>query len=764
MIAPKILVVDDEPQVLVALGDVLSDSYQVLSASSGTDALRVMEEQDDIAVLLTDQRMPGMTGCEMMMQLPPTCRTQRILITGFADVGAVVRAINEGKVFAYVTKPWDSDDLRAKVATAADHYTLTKRLQHEQQLLHDLMNNTPDGVAFRDAQHRFQRVNRAFARLLGESDPQLLVGKVLADFVDRHSEVTRWMTEDQAVLDAGEPLVDVIRDYGDPNSPLWVSETVAPIRGDGGRPVGLVNIARDVSPRLRMERELRENEKRLVEKTRLLDSVFRSMDDGVVVADAKGQLVFFNRRAEILLGSGPDGHSVDDWAQAFGVSAVGAEELPPDRDPIRHALDGRRSPTTELVMRRPEQPDIVLSVRATPLVGEGGRPDGAVALLRDVTLRRQLEQQLLQSQKLEALGQLAGGIAHDFGNLLAVVQNYAQLIRKGLQADHPVQPDISEIVEATQRAARLTRQLLVFGRRRLIEPGATTVNPVIVRLEKMLSGVIGRHIQLTTELDPAVLPVHIDEGQLEQLVMNLVLNARDAMPKGGRLTITTRQESRDGRRGASGYAVLIIEDTGAGMSPETKARIFEPFFTTKGPEKGTGLGLATVYGIVRQAGGSILVDSTPGDGTKFTISLPSLAAVETAARPATRQAPLARGTILLVEDDVALRALTARALEAQGFNVLIANDQEHARELCKRAMPRVDVVLTDVVLADGNGPSLTRQLKQIDAHLRVVFMSGDTALSALDLDAAGGTGILRKPFTPEQLAQRIRGALNMGGR
>jgi PAS domain S-box-containing protein len=756
----KILLVDDEPQVLVALQDVLEDEYTVLKSDSAEQALRMIRDVEDIAVLLTDQRMPGMTGDDLLSKLGVECAAQRILVTGYADLSAVVRAINEGRVFAYITKPWDTRDLRSKVGSAVDHYRVSRKLEHERRLLQDLMNNAPDGIAIRGAERRFQRVNPAFVDLVGARSPGQLVGRRLEEVLTSKN-AAMWCDEDERVLATGEPLVDAIRVYGSTSEPRWISETVAPIRGSRGEAIGLVNIARDVSDRVRAEQALRAEEQRFREQSTLLNSILDSMGDGVVVADTVGRLQFFNRKAEQMLGGPSDGRCLEDWASAFGLRMAGTHAVPTRlEDPLARAIAGEPNPVVDLVLKRPNHPDVLISAKASSLRTSEGTPAGAVALLRDVTLHHQL----MQSQKLEALGQLAGGIAHDFNNVLAAIQSYAHLAQLSVESDHACVEDLGEIVKATQRASRLTRQLLVFGRRRVVEPTPTALNDVVLELEDMLHRLIGEHIVLTTELAPEVGEVHVDEGQLEQLIMNLVLNARDAMATGGELKISTRIATPVGADAAVAAApavLLVISDTGTGMSDDIKSRVFEPFFTTKGPGQGTGLGLATVYGIVRECQGSIHVDTRLGKGTTFSITIPAAGLPArihgVSSAPPLRRSETAR-TILLVEDDVALRAATARLLESRGFKVVVAGDALHAKELC--ASVAIDLVLTDVVMPQLSGPSLANELQEVQTGLRVLFMSGYAETKVGDAALLDETAVvLEKPFSPDQLMLSIRSVL-----
>ncbi len=387
----------------------------------------------------------------------------------------------------------------------------------------------------------------------------------------------------------------------------------------------------------------------------------------------------------------------------------------------------------------------------------------------DITARKVLEEQLRQSQKMEAIGQLAGGIAHDFNNLLTTVLGYSNMALNQLSPHEPIREEIEEIQKAGERAANLTRQLLAFSRKQLFEPRVLDVNALIVESSRMLARLIGEHIRFVTDLEPDLGHVRADPGQIEQVIVNLVVNARDAMPDGGTLTIRTRNAGADGalprpRFGAplEPHIVISVQDTGVGIDAETQKRIFEPFFTTKEKPHGTGLGLATVYGIVSQSGGQVVVVSEPGRGAQFDIYLP-LAEDAPEPRPAAEAPAVGRGseTILLVEDEDAVRDLTRRCLEARGYRVLQASSAEEAEQVLATHLARLDLLLTDVVMPGASGPELARRLQAQRRDLNVLFVSGytdDSMAAHRVLDP--GASFLQKPFTPDTLARKVREVLD----
>jgi signal transduction histidine kinase len=381
------------------------------------------------------------------------------------------------------------------------------------------------------------------------------------------------------------------------------------------------------------------------------------------------------------------------------------------------------------------------------------------------------EEQLRHAQKMEAIGRLAGGVAHDFNNLLTAVVGYADLIRERLEPEDPTARDVGQIRRAADRATALTRQLLSFSRKQFLNPTVMDLNETVSGLQHMLPRVIGDHIQTTIELAPLLARIRADASQMDQVLVNLVVNARDAMPSGGRLAITTENVFLDDDRlEAEGlalspgmYAMLAISDTGVGMEEATRARVFEPFFTTKPKGKGTGLGLATVYGIVDQSGGGIALDTAPGRGTSVRIYLPVTSAVAEEQGPEVSPSLASGGseTILLVEDNEAVRDLSARALRRRGYTVHPARNAEEAIEWSQTSGVTPALLVTDVLMPGLSGPNLAARLMTMNPALRVLYMSGYTD----DATPAhgkywGGVPLLQKPFTPGQLAERVRLSLD----
>ena len=410
-----------------------------------------------------------------------------------------------------------------------------------------------------------------------------------------------------------------------------------------------------------------------------------------------------------------------------------------------------------------------LESTASAVRDASGKVEKLIIVNRDITERRELEQQLVLSQRLEAVGKLSGGIAHDFNNLLGVIIGYSEALQQSLKPEDPLREPVDEIRNAGQRAATLTQQLLAFSRKQVLEPKVLDLNSIILDMEKMLRRLIGEDIELKFNVSPTLRNVKADRSQIEQVVLNLVVNARDAMPRGGALRIETENAElteKDARRYRyvvpGPYVVLKVSDTGIGMDATTQAHMFEPFFTTKEKGKGTGLGLATVYGVVKQSGGYIWVDSAPGKGAAFRILLPAVAAAEqqhsAEAQPVRRAE---RGcTVLLVEDEASLRKLTRTTLVSAGYQVLEAPDAAEAIQIAANTPSRIDLLLTDVIMPGLSGGDLAKKLAPARPEMHVLFMSGytDGAIETQG-DLRPGLVVLRKPFAREALLRAAEDAL-----
>jgi len=485
---------------------------------------------------------------------------------------------------------------------------------------------------------------------------------------------------------------------------------------------------------------------------------------GIYRSNPAGRFLSANRALARILG-------YDSPAELLGLDMtrdVYADPAERQRLLDRDSYTEREYDEVEATWKRKDGRRLTVQLSVRAVRDERGAVEYYETFVRDVTERRQLETQLLQAQKMEAVGRLAGGVAHDFNNLLTVILSYSDLLLEDLPTDAPDREDVEQIRQAAVAASSLTRQLLAFSRQQVLEPRVLDVNTVVASTEKLLTRLLGEDVSLTTSLAAALGAVKVDPGQLEQIIMNLAVNARDAMPRGGRLSIETANVEMDesyvhghplARPGH--YVMLAVSDTGTGMDAATQARIFEPFFTTKEAGKGTGLGLATVYGIVRQSSGFIWVYSEPGHGTSFKIYLPR---VDEPVSPAGAPAPQVVGgseTVLVVEDVAAVRAVTRQMLERQGYCVLEAANGATALSLARQHHSAIHLLVTDVVMPEVSGRELADQLVQLRPDMKVLFMSGYTDDAVVRHGILQeGIAYLQKPFTPDTLARKVRAVLD----
>jgi PAS domain S-box-containing protein len=483
---------------------------------------------------------------------------------------------------------------------------------------------------------------------------------------------------------------------------------------------------------------------------------------GAVLTDGRGSLVDANPAALRMLGFSSPGECLGrPFSSLFPVPAR-AEEI------LAALAAGDRIEQGELELRRADGRPVHVLANLVGRTEAGGRLAEVHAFLVDVTDKKRIEGQLRQAQKMDAIGRLAGGVAHDFNNLLSVITGYGELLERDLPREHPGRRRLREIRRAAESAATLTRQLLTFSRQQTVETRVLDLNDIVPNAQKMLGRLIGEHIDLVTALSPVLGRVRADAGQMEQVIMNLAINGRDAMPAGGKLMIETANVDLDASYAATHpgvapgpYVMLAVSDTGQGMDAETIAHMFEPFFTTKEKGKGTGLGLATVYGIVQQGGGTVNVYSEPGHGTSFKVYLPriedAVAAIAASVAP-----PGGTETILLVEDSDSLREMVREVLVASGYAVEEAATPLAAGEAVRTGADAIDLLLTDVIMPGIAGPEIAARLRAANPSARVLYMSGYTEemIGARGAIAESATHYLQKPFTFEGLLHKVREVLD----
>jgi two-component system cell cycle sensor histidine kinase/response regulator CckA len=690
-------------------------------------------------------------------------RTRSVLETGEPAPLIEVRlrkfdgSVVDVESMALLLRSGGQDAVLLVMRDVSDRKRAELRARAHERNLAVLADSLPAFVVIKDRDARYVMANRKFCETVRCSADEI-PGKSDFDFFDEET-ARRQRAGDFAVMSSGQPrYLEAIAPFR--HGPRVESGVVlAPLISEGGEANGLLTIAFDLTEKKAMQAEIRRTE----------DWFQRAIDTALIpmmIHSEDGRIIRVNDALTELSGyESADLASVDEW-----ITKACVDDSPELRERIRglYAL-GPTSDAFEVRIRTKAGKIRIWISSHTPL---GSMPEGSrvvITMAMDVTEQHSLEQQLAQSQKMEAVGQLAGGVAHDFNNLLTVIGGYSSLLLQSLPEYDPARPHVQEISDAASRAASLTRQLLAFSRKQMLQPANVDVNSLVRDSESMLRRLIGEDIAVQLGLEETELRAVVDAGQFTQVIMNLAVNARDAMPGGGVLTIETRAAEIGEEYAAvhpevqaGSFVEVAISDTGSGIDPAVLPRIFEPFFTTKGPGEGTGLGLSTVYGIVRQSNGHIAVYSELGRGTTFRVYLPRIfeapAPVEVKPAAAPRRGT---ETVLLVEDEPELRKLTRTILASAGYKVLEAANGGAALLACEQATPEIALMLTDVVMPGMSGPDLAARLAPLRPKMRVLYMSGYTDRAAIASKALGsGLDYIQKPFTPSALVARVRAILD----
>jgi PAS domain S-box-containing protein len=648
--------------------------------------------------------------------------------------------------------------IAAQLGSAIQRKQAEEALREAEKKYRSIVENAAEGIFQTRPDGSYLSVNPALARMYGYDSPEQLMASVTdigrQVYVDpnRRTEFKRLMEED-GLVERFEYQV-VRKD----DTRIWLSENARTVRDETGQVLFYEGAVEDVTERKRAEEALRESEARYRELFEDAPIAYHEVDtEGIVRRVNQAECNLLGYPASEILGK----HI---W------EFLAPEERELNTEAIRAKIRGEQpaSSLQRLYVRRNGE-RVPVEIHENLIRNQNGNVIGVRSAMLDITGRRTLEDQLRQSQKMEAVGRLAGGVAHDFNNLLGVIIGYSELLLDRYPPSDSKLKHIQEIKKAADRAAGLTRQLLAFSRKQVLAPRRLDVNAVVANISGMLRRVIGEDVELITVPAPSLGNVKADQGQLEQVILNLALNARDAMPRGGKLTIETTNFDLDdayARRHPSvkpgPYVMLAVSDTGHGMDAETQSHIFEPFFTTKESGKGTGLGLATIYGIIRQSEGHIWVYSEPGKGTTFKIYFPRVQEAAEPLRPGAFPIEIRRGTetVLMVEDEESLRHVTREFLQASGYQVLEARHAAEAIAIVEQHAQPIHLLVTDVVMPKMSGRDLAQRLLLLRPNLKVLYMSGYTDDAILHhgvLDQ--GVAFLAKPFTRASLARKIREVL-----
>ena len=828
----RLLIVDDDPVQLkltrIHFSQLGFDTTAALGLSNALVAARTQPPD----VILSDVFMPDGDGFQLCIELrrdPKLARIPIVLVSGHYGsptdedlarrVGAnalVARTPDFGDAYAAVM-----DALQSGAATAADTPDMQLQLKHARLVIHHLEQQMAllsgltqrcglqaaqlsllSGVA--DALTRHGSVEKTLRDVLAATLDAAGISKgalILRDADGRlrlRQEVGFSEAERLALatffghIDMLERIIDSTASVTIPSAPIPDDVSRAILRGGGiasaqivalvseGRGMGAMIIgatrtdvtttdsvafARAMGNQIVQSLELSRSVARLAASENRYRTLLEHANDAIAILTLDGVMREMNERWVEITGI-PQQQLAGRQIREFVPAGKEQEMI---SQAYRDAAEAGTSRTPPMAITRRDGSTVLLEFANTTIDVEGERLIFSIG--RDVTEQRRLEEQLRQAQKLEGIGQLAGGVAHDFNNVLTAILGFSELMLGKLPEDDPQRADLVEIKKAGQRAAALTRQLLAFSRKQILQPQVLEINALVAGVEPMLRRLTPEHVDVAVSLDTNAGRIRIDPTQVEQILVNLVVNASDAMPRGGKLTIETGRFVVDGPHqqrhlpiAAGNYAMLAVSDTGSGMDEATKQRIFEPFFTTKEPGKGTGLGLSTVHGIVKQSGGDIRVYSEPGRGTTFTIYLPEATGSVSQRRETTAGAAASlhgTETILLVEDDEAVRLLARVSLERAGYRVIQAGHPKEALRVAGEYAGPIHLLVSDVIMPESEGTPLFERLAPSRPGLRVLYISGyaDDAIVRHGL-LTEGTPFLQKPFTPHGLARKVREVLD----
>jgi PAS domain S-box-containing protein len=717
------------------------------------------DHRPDLALL--DLSLPDSQGFETIARLQAGAPDVPIVVlTGLADETFALQAMHAGAQDYLAKGKIDSRLLRRTIRYALERHGLmvdlknqTQALRKERDFTSAVLDNTAALVVVLDTEGRITRFNRACEATTGYAAAEVL-GRVFWEFLLTPDEMPGVRKAWEALREGSLPGKHENHWVTKDGSRRLIAWSNTAIVGPQGEIEYIIGTGVDITERKRAEEE----------QQRLITAIEQSAES-VIITDVTGTILYVNPAFERITGYS----RTEAAGQTMRILKSGKQDAAFYQN-LWATLSAGQAWHGRFVNRKKDGSLYTDEATITPVRDERGAVISYVSVQRDVTRELHLEDQFHQAQKMEAVGRLTAGVAHDFNNLLTAINGFAELMQVSLPPADPHHELAGKILSSGQKAADLVRQLLAFSRKQIIAPRVLNLNAVVGDMDTILRRVIGEDIELITELEPDLWLVKVDPTQIEQVVVNLAVNARDAMPGGGRLTIETANVVLDedyvgGHLGVQPgeHVLLAVSDTGLGMSDEVKAHIFEPFFTTKERGKGTGLGLATVFGIVKQSGGNIWVYSEEGHGTVFKIYLPR--AVDVAEPPAMPEAKeevwAGSETILLVEDDEDVREVARAVLQSHGYTVLEAHTGPEALQISLQHPGPIHLLLTDVIMPGMSGTALVQDLMQTRGTLKVLFMSGyadDAIVHHGVLDS--GVAFLPKPFSPRALARKVRAVLD----
>ncbi|MFA6055067.1 MAG: response regulator [Thermodesulfovibrionales bacterium] len=760
MLSPhKILVVDDEEKIRESLSGLLEDNgYEAVTAGSGPECLQILSLQH-IDLVILDIVMPEMSGIEVLEKIKKRYKDiEVIIISGYADKEKAIAAFRLN-AYDLIEKPFESREILNTIANCLNQLQLrknvekmTKELASEKERLLVTLRSIGDGVIATDTAGKIILINKVAEELTGWTQEEA-IGRPYSEVFHIINEKTREEPEDPIAKVIKTGLIVGLANHtaliARCGTERIIADSGSPIKDKDANIIGVVLVFRDITERRKADE--------------FIKNILESVDEGFIVVDREYRIVSANkaycdqvkRPVEYVVGRycfEVSHHMSSPCFEAGEECSVKRTfETGEPCSSVHTHYDKNRTP-------------IYIELKSYPMKDTLGNVISVIEIIHDVTEQKKLEAQLLHAQKMEAIGQLAGGIAHDFNNILTVILGFANLLQMEMKKDDPLQNNIVPIVKAAKKASDLTRALLAFSRKQIINPKPVNINQIITGVEELLSRIIGEDIELSIILADKDLIIMADANQIEQVLMNLFANARDAMPEGGKLTISTGFMKIDDKfiaahaYGSDGlYALISVEDTGHGIDRGTKERIFEPFFTTKEVGKGTGLGLAMVYGIIKQHDGYINVYSEPGKGTTFKIYLPLIQSVleDTEQEDHT----LIKGgeeTILVAEDDIQVRSFIKKLLEKYGYKVFVAIDGEDALKVFHEYKEEIQLIILDTIMPKKNGREVYDEIKKISPDMKTIFTSGYTANIVLKHGKLkSGINFIPKPISPHEFLTKI---------
>ncbi|OGS08626.1 MAG: hypothetical protein A2270_02190 [Elusimicrobia bacterium RIFOXYA12_FULL_51_18] len=766
-----ILVVEDARDILTMLTVMLTaEGYVVRPAETGESALEAVAAKVPELILL-DVRMPGINGFEVLSRLKAKSESSTVPVIFLSAISGTAERVEGLKLGAvdFISKPFERAELLAKVRTHIGRYKLRISLERRALQLSQerdwlaaselkyrtLMEASFDLIYLIDRDETVQYANQAALKHLRRKASEV-IGRPHASLFPPQVSIQQKQSLDLVFSNGLPQFIELRTDFGEVVN--YQETHLVPIKTPAGAVKSILFISRDITGRKRAEEATKK------EQT-LTNAVIDSIPGTFYMLDDNGRYVRWNAYHRDKIVGKPEDHIA-------GISVIDAVH-PDDRVLIQSKIKNvLKNGADEIV-------EVRLLLRGGPafrwflLTGRQMVIDGRPYLVGigvDITARKKLQERFVHSQKMDSVGRLAGGVVHDFNNILLAIQGYAEFLQKSLPTRDPKQADVGGILTAVNRAAALTRHLSAFSRSQVLSPRIMDLNAILVETNIMLRRLIGEDIRLTINPSPVPCAVKVDSGQIEQVIMNLAVNARDAMPTGGTLTMEIGLISPDRAffdahpslpRGP--LACMTVGDTGHGMTADVRSRIFEPFFTTKEKGKGVGLGLSTAYGIIKQSGGEIDVESAPGAGAVFRIYLPcaegAIMADDTV--ESTEQSLGGRETILVVDDDELALSLTARFLSECGYTVLTAAGGQDALKLLEGRDRVVDLLLTDVVMPEMNGHELAKEASRRKLAARTLFMSGYTdEIITRHSVLEPGLALINKPFSHDELKKKLREVLD----